>query len=73
MCACQAILQLDLVLILVIFFSELVKLRLGKEILYMSMAFFVHRLAICDELLISMLGMLKEKIRCLNACQNYVA
>lgn len=27
----------------------------------MSMAFFVHRLAICDELLISMLGMLKEK------------
>lgn len=71
MCACQAILQLDLVLILVIFFSELVKLRLGKEILYMSMAFFVHRLAICDELLISMLGMLKEKIRCLNACQKY--
>ncbi|EGF22844.1 hypothetical protein HMPREF0091_11170 [Fannyhessea vaginae DSM 15829] len=52
---------------LAIFFTELVKLRLGKEILYMSMAFFVHRLAICDELLISMLGMLKEKIRCLNA------
>lgn len=67
MCACQAILQLDLVLMLAIFFTELVKLRLGKEILYMSIAFFVHRLTICDKRLISMLGMLKEKICGFNA------
>lgn len=72
MCACQAILQLDLVLILVIFFGTR-QIALGQGDPLHEHGFFVHRLAICDELLISMLGMLKEKIRCLNARQNYVA
>lgn len=37
----------------------------------MSIAFFVHRLTICDKRLISMLGMLKEKICGFNAGQKH--